>query len=493
MADQKVSYIIDGKNLLSRTLAQIDKDAQKAENSVNAVGKGGVGQSSGGGLLKSIVGGNLIASGIQSGTSALIGFGKESVMAFSKYEQFGVALTTMFHGNKLEAEQLSNELVGFAKKTPFALTEVQDATKQLIAYGSTSRSVGNELKMIGDISAGVGAPIGEIAYLYGTARTQGRLFSRDIYQLSGRGIPIIAALAKQFKVSESAVMGLVEKGKVGFPQMQAALADMTKEGGQFFNMMDAQSQTLGGSLSNMGDVWEQLKVHIGESQQGILKQTVTWLTSFIGNVDAAVQVSNKITGVIEKYEEKTGKQILAGKKRGVIGSFLWGDDEGDRNEKIFSKLQDDINLYTGSLKTLRDVQLAGRFLGQQSSRLDLEEKLARSSEQKDAVLGKRALIEQGFEDITAFKKNFWAGKATDYLAGKNKITGGEGGAKGKGLGTGTTIENQAPKNMYITINGGLIKEMQINSIDGDIPSVQIKEKVSTVLLEVLNDAYLAQS
>jgi len=46
---------------------------------------------------------------------------------------------------------------------------------------------------------------------------QGRLFGEDINQLTGRGIPVIQELAKQFGVSESEVKKLVEQGKVGFP------------------------------------------------------------------------------------------------------------------------------------------------------------------------------------------------------------------------------------------------------------------------------------
>jgi hypothetical protein len=36
------------------------------------------------------------------------------------------------------------------------------------------------LRRIGDVSAGVQAPISEIAELYGKARVQGRLFAEDI-------------------------------------------------------------------------------------------------------------------------------------------------------------------------------------------------------------------------------------------------------------------------------------------------------------------------
>ena len=77
------------------------------------------------------------------------------------------------------------------------------------------------------------APVNEIAELYGKARVQGRLFAEDINQLTGRGIPIIQELAKQFGVSDSEVKKLVESGKVGFPNIERSFMDMTSQGGKF--------------------------------------------------------------------------------------------------------------------------------------------------------------------------------------------------------------------------------------------------------------------
>ena len=78
------------------------------------------------------------------------------------------------------------------------LHELADAGRKLIAFGESADSVPETLRRIGDVSAGVQAPVNEIAELYGKARVQGRLFAEDINQLTGRGIPIIQQLARQF-------------------------------------------------------------------------------------------------------------------------------------------------------------------------------------------------------------------------------------------------------------------------------------------------------
>lgn len=286
---EKIEIVAELKDLVSGHLKDITSQIGRLDGKLSSVGSKG-----GDGIMGQVLGANLLTGAIQRGIGAIYEFGKESAQAFGKMEQFQTSLTTMFHGNKEEANTLMNQLKRFALETPFELTEIQDATKMMIAYGSTSGGVVGELKTLGDISSGVGSSLGEVAYLYGTLRTQGRAYAMDIRQFTGRGIPIVAELAKQFKVSESQVMNLVGAGKVGFPQIEKAFKSMTGEGGQFFNLMNAQSKTLLGQTSNLSDAWGQLKTNIGQSQEGILKGTVSWATDMIQQFTKMTSLSNQL-------------------------------------------------------------------------------------------------------------------------------------------------------------------------------------------------------
>lgn len=161
---------------------------------------------------------------------------------------FGVLLKS---GEK--AKQLFSELLKFSADTPFEMPEIQTAAKSLLAFGVAQENILPTLTRIGDIASGISEPMTELAEIYGKAKTQGRLFAEDINQLTERGIPIIQELAKQFGVSEDKVKGLVESGKVGFPQLEKAFADMTGEGGRFSGMMQAQSKTFSGLMSTLAD------------------------------------------------------------------------------------------------------------------------------------------------------------------------------------------------------------------------------------------------
>lgn len=190
--------------------------------------------------------------------AALVGLGSFGgaiafgVQAAAQAEQAQVAFTTII-GNADVAKKTLGDLSKFAAETPFETPELTDASRSLLAFGVSADDLIPTLRAVGDISSGIGAPIGDIAELYGKAKVQGRLFAQDINQLTGRGIPIIQQLGKQFGVTDDQVKALVESGQVNFGHLQKAFADMTADGGQFGGMMKAQSGTLSGMWSTLKD------------------------------------------------------------------------------------------------------------------------------------------------------------------------------------------------------------------------------------------------
>jgi tape measure domain-containing protein len=197
-----------------------------------------------------------------AGGAAALGAGIKAVTSAADFEQTKVAFTTLI-GDAAKAEQTLAQLRELGAKTPFEFPELADAGRKLIAFGEGSDTVAATLARIGDVSAGVQAPVNEIAELYGKARVQGRLFAEDINQLTGRGIPIIGELAKQFGVSDSQVKKLVETGQVGFPQIEQAFVNMTSQGGKFAGMMEAQSKTTNGLFSTLKDTINEVFLTLG--------------------------------------------------------------------------------------------------------------------------------------------------------------------------------------------------------------------------------------
>jgi tape measure domain-containing protein len=217
-----------------------------------------------------------LGAAFAGGASALAG-GIKAVTSAANFEQTQVAFATLI-GDAAKAEQTLAQLRELGAQTPFEFPELADAGRKLIAFGEGADTVAATLARIGDVSAGVQAPINEIAELYGKARVQGRLFAEDINQLTGRGIPIIGELAKQFGVSDSEVKKLIESGQVGFPAIEQAFINMTSQGGKFAGMMAAQSKTTNGLFSTLkdtiGEVFLTLGTPINDAIRPMVEQAI---------------------------------------------------------------------------------------------------------------------------------------------------------------------------------------------------------------------------
>ncbi|RUT11068.1 hypothetical protein DSM107010_37020 [Chroococcidiopsis cubana SAG 39.79] len=190
-----------------------------------------------------------LVSAAASATQAIGQVGASILKVGADAEKSKVSFTT-FLGSASKASAVLKDITKFAAETPFELPEVEKAAKQLLAFGFTAEQLKPTLTAVGNIAAGTGTDFSELAEIIGKAKTQGRLYAEDINQLTGRGIPIISELAKQYGVAESEVKKLVEQGKVGFPQLEKALVSMSSEGGRFEGLMTKLAQTTGGKFTN---------------------------------------------------------------------------------------------------------------------------------------------------------------------------------------------------------------------------------------------------
>lgn len=217
------------------------------------------------------------------------GFITSLVEVRSQFQQLDIAFSTMLK-SKAASDALMKELVVFAGTTPFGLKEAAGAAKQLLAYGSTAKTVVGELRMLGDVASGVSVPISDLVYLYGTLKTQGRAYAMDIRQFAGRGIPIYAELAKVLKVGKDEVAGLVEAGKVGFPQVEQAFKNMTAAGGMFGGLMEAQSQAWKGQIERFKDAWDVMLNDIAKGQEGMFANGIEAATDMVENYQQVLDI-----------------------------------------------------------------------------------------------------------------------------------------------------------------------------------------------------------
>lgn len=214
-----------------------------------------------------------------------------------EFQQLEASFDIML-GSKEKADALMQQLIRTAATTPFDLQSVAQGARQLLAYGENVENVNDDLIRLGNIAAGLNQPLGDLVYLYGTTMTQGRLYTQDFNQFVGRGIPLGRELAGILGVAESKVREMVEAGKVGFPEVQRALQNLTNEGGTFYNLMEEQSKTITGRISNIEDSISMMFNEIGRQSEGIINESLDSVAYLVENYE---QVGRVLLGLVGTY------------------------------------------------------------------------------------------------------------------------------------------------------------------------------------------------
>ena len=180
------------------------------------------------------------------GAAAVGGFGmamKSAIDMNASLEQSTMQFTTLM-GDADKASQHVKDLFEFGAKTPFETEPIITASKHLQVFGGEALNSMDNLTLIGDAAAAVGAPIDEVSFWVGR-----------MYAALQAGQPFGEAAAR---LQEMGIMG---------PEVRAQLEGMQKDGaaasdifgafqgqlGSFTGAMEMQSQSWTGLMSTLTD------------------------------------------------------------------------------------------------------------------------------------------------------------------------------------------------------------------------------------------------
>ena len=197
--------------------------------------------------------------------TATAGVGAFALSTASAAETTEMSFTTML-GSAEAAERMMSRLADFAARTPFELSGLQTATRQLLAYGFQAEDVIPMLTAVGDATAALGtgqAGIESVTRALGQMQTRGKVSAEEMLQLTEAGIPAWEYLAEAIGTDTAGAMDAVSKGAVSASDGIAALtAGMERD---FGGMMESQSKTLAGLASNLVDSLTQPLMELRES------------------------------------------------------------------------------------------------------------------------------------------------------------------------------------------------------------------------------------
>ncbi len=271
--------------------------------------------------------------GITAGISLLVKEASRLEDATSQFE----TLT----GSVAEAEKHVKDLAQFTANTPFQLDGVATASKTLQAFGVQTDDVIGILGQLGDIAAVSGSELSSLARIFGQARSDGRLMTEDLNQLTTAGIPIFAQLATQMGLTTAEVRKFASEGKISFNEFTEALNSLTGPTGQFFEGAIRKSKTLSGVLSTLKDNIALTAAEMGKELLPQVKAAALGLQAFIaenkadiveGFRDAISALTTAVSGVtsviaflvdsgLDQFLIDAGKAFIA-YKGAVIGAAI---------------------------------------------------------------------------------------------------------------------------------------------------------------------------
>jgi len=227
----------------------------------------------------------------QTLTLPILGAGGAAVSSAIQFEQLEARLRVLT-GSAEQGAAVFERIKTFAAQTPFEVTDLVEASSQLMAFGFSADEALNSLQYLGDIAAATGSNINDISLILGQARTVGVAFTQDLRQLASRGIPVFEMLQKETGLTGKAFNDFVADGGVTFDVLNRILQETASKGGKFFNGMGEQSRTLGGRLSNLKDSAKNAFADLG---QAIIESTN------LG--DRIQQLTRLIDSLVQRFKE----------------------------------------------------------------------------------------------------------------------------------------------------------------------------------------------
>src|SRR5574344_1091036 len=193
---------------------------------------------------------------------------------FNKFVETQTMAFTIMMKSAEKAKAQMKDLYNFAVKSPLTFKDTSSAAKQLMAYGFAAKELVPTMDTLGTVALATGHSLGDIAYVYGTLRSQGRAYSRDLMQFGMRGIPIYEELASVMGVTTDKIQKMASEGKIGFKEVEQAFMNMTTGSGRFAGTIDGYMETLTGKMSMLEDIAERTLGSLMDNTTDAMKNSI---------------------------------------------------------------------------------------------------------------------------------------------------------------------------------------------------------------------------
>ncbi len=261
---------------------------------------------------------DMISATLQGAITTVKGLVSDVVRVGMAAEKTKATFSTLT-GSKEKGSDLFNKGEAFAKATPFDNQQSFDAIQQMLAlekYRKNTDLMIRDLTAVGNVAAGTGKSLAQVAYVYTQTQVQGRAMAEDLNQFANAGVPIYEALAKAMGQPVDAVKKLASDGKVTSEVITKAFMEMTASGGTFSGAMAGLAKTTEGRFNELTSSLDGLK---GQIFAGLVEPLGVLFDALNGQLGSLIAKKELVNGLTKVFGEMA---VLVDKNKVAIASFI---------------------------------------------------------------------------------------------------------------------------------------------------------------------------
>lgn len=230
-----------------------------------------------------------------------------SIQQLTQFESKVISIRSEMESLQTSFKTLAGEQVGgelfeqikeYELRTPMIMQKLASGAQTMLAFNIPAQDVMQHLKAIGDISMGDSEKFKSLTLAFSQMSATGKLMGQDLLQMINAGFNPLQVISEQTGKSIGQLKEEMEKGAISTKMVQDAFHAAASEGGQFNGMLEAQSKTLKGAISNLEGAWQYMLNDIGEAQEGLIVGSIDMAQKIIANYQ---QVGQIIMGLITTY------------------------------------------------------------------------------------------------------------------------------------------------------------------------------------------------
>lgn len=235
------------------------KQKMKGLSASGGAGGGGMG----------FIGGTMLALAAGS-------IGKKAIGLAADREQQRISFQVMT-GSKEAGNKMLEDIVKMGAKTPYESGDLIKNAQTLKGFGIENKKILPILNMIGDVGAGSAEKMQSLTLAFAQVSSAGKLTGQDLLQMVNAGFnPLQEMVKAKVYPSMAVARKAMERGAIGANMVEAAFKQATGPGGQFFQMMQKQSETTAGKWSTFTDNLKEKIMAFGEK----LLPVANWVMQF---------------------------------------------------------------------------------------------------------------------------------------------------------------------------------------------------------------------